>query len=74
MSFINSLRIGSPLIDAATGYYAKIIATDGTTGTLDRPIHPKGGANISSAFVIQESGVTAKSPALSVLVTITGLE
>ena len=69
------LIVGSPLIDAATGYYATITSTDstGTTGTLDRPITASGEPDVTSAFVIQESGAT-KSPALSVLVTLTGLE
>ena len=73
------LRIGSPLIDADTGYYAWIIATnsDRTTGTLNRPIHPASGPDakaVNSAFIIQESTVMTRSPALFVLVTLTGLE
>lgn len=70
----SELRIGSPLIDRDTGCYATIIAASGTTGKLNRPIHPSGGDNVSSAYVIQESGEPTKSPALSVLVTLTGLQ
>ncbi|MCK5114047.1 MAG: prepilin-type N-terminal cleavage/methylation domain-containing protein [Phycisphaerae bacterium] len=70
------LRVGSPLIDAVHGYYATIITTnsDQTEGELDRPIYPTGGNNVNSAFVIQETNEDKKSPTLSVLVTLTGLE
>ena len=66
------LIVGSPLIDRNTGYYATIIETNGTKGTLDRPIDPSVTGSIS-AYVIKETNAT-KSPALSVLVTLTGLE
>jgi len=46
----SDLRIGSPLIDRDSGYYATIITTNSarTEGTLDRPIHPSGGPDRKS--------------------------
>jgi len=65
-----SLRTGSPLIDKGSGKYATILTTTNnySDGTLDRDI----GA-VTSAYVIQESGVPDISPAMATLVTKTGL-
>lgn len=63
------LRVGSPLIVAATGDFARIIATDGNTGTLEHDL--PGGQQ--ACFVIQESGQNEASPAMWTLVTKTGL-
>ncbi len=68
-----NLRIGSPLIDAATGGYARIVAVNDarTEGELDHPISQTD--TVSSAFVIVESGCGTFSPAVATLTTRTTL-
>ena len=70
------LRLGSPLIDPATGAYAKIVSFSGSTVTLDHPIdRSRAGTTITNPLVIVETdsgGTTALpipiSPATRVLV------
>jgi len=71
ISGATNLRVGSPLIDKDTGQYATIVATNstGTTGTLDQSIS----TDVTSAYVIRESGEDRRSPAIATMATYTGL-
>lgn len=60
--------IGSPLILQSTGAYARIIDANGQQAILDRAI------DNGDAWVIAESGVVARSPAMAVLVADAFLE
>lgn len=72
------LQLGSPVIDAATGNYATIIAVDreNLTATLDHPLGVGGSRTLY--FIIETDGVNpisdeVVSPAMTVMVTRTGL-
>jgi len=69
------LQLGSPVIDAATGNYATILAVNDQTAVLD---HGLGSAGGTLYFIIETSGGSplsgAKvSPAMTVMVARTGL-
>ncbi|MEN6665089.1 MAG: prepilin-type N-terminal cleavage/methylation domain-containing protein [Phycisphaerae bacterium] len=71
------LRVGTPVIAAETGDYARLIRIEGTTYTLDRPIGNLSGGVNKNAFVIYESGSATGDPSpsenMAVLVTTTSL-
>lgn len=70
----SGLRVGSPLIDAETGGFARIVSINpaATEGLLDRPISPT--RAVSSALLVVESGCDVLSPAIATMTTRTGLE
>ena len=62
------LRLGSPLIHAATGRFATIVSRNGNSGTLDKPVAITKLTNVNG-WVVYDPNDPIKSPSQRVLIS-----